>query len=472
MLVARKHERQTLRSTLDDEYSQFVAVYGRRRVGKTFLVRESFDYSFTFQHAGLANAPLKDQLFAFTASLKDAGLLNFDQPKNWLQAFELLKDLIRQSPSPKKVIFIDELSWMDTPKSNLMVALESFWNGWASARKDIVLIVCASATSWMIEKVVHNKGGLYNRLTKQIALRPFTLAECEEYVRANGLAMSRDHILQTYMVLGGIPFYWGFLRKELGPTQNIDALFFEEGAPLADEFGYLYASLFKNPEGYVKIVEALATKKCGMSRSEIVAATGTESSGKLSRQLDELESCGFIRSYRSFGHKSRDIVYQLIDNFTLFYYQFMVRKPTDRAFWTNRLNSPARNAWSGLAFERVCLQHADQIKRALGISGMQTDVQAWSCKADPDRGVSGSQIDLIVVRKDQVINICEMKYATLPYSITKQIDQSLKEKLNDFAVVTKTRSALHLAMVTPFGLNPNAYSGNVQSTVTADDLFA
>ena len=266
MLIGRKKEINLLHEIQNDDSSHFLAIYGRRRVGKTFLIREAFDYRFAFQHAGLSDSGMKGQIFAFVSSLKDAGYEVKKQPKNWLEAFEYLKDLIRKSSEKKKIIFIDELSWMDTPKCDLMVALENFWNGFASARKDIVLIVCASATSWMLSKVVHNKGGLYNRLTEQIHLRTFCLGECEEYVKNSGLAFNRNQILQYYMIFGGVPYYWGFLKKGLSLSQNIDRILFEKDAPLRDEFKYLYASVFKKPENYVKIIEALGTKKVGMRR--------------------------------------------------------------------------------------------------------------------------------------------------------------------------------------------------------------
>ena len=272
MLLGRKKELEMLKAISCDEQSHFVAVYGRRRVGKTFLIRESYNYRFTFQHAGLSEGGMKEQLFAFTSSIKDTGYKVDKKPKNWLEAFELLKDLVRQSSEKKKIIFIDELSWMDTARSDLMMALENFWNGFASARRDVVLIVCASATSWMLSKVVHNKGGLYNRLTEQIHLQTFTLNECEEYVQAAGLVMNREQILQYYMIFGGVPFYWGFLKKGLSLSQNIDEILFVKDAPLQDEFKYLYASVFKNPEAYLKIIEALGTKKAGMTREEIIAA--------------------------------------------------------------------------------------------------------------------------------------------------------------------------------------------------------
>ncbi|MBQ9004147.1 MAG: ATP-binding protein [Eggerthellaceae bacterium] len=472
MLVAREAERQQLVSSLSDEYSQFIAVYGRRRVGKTFLVRESFGYEFTFQHAGLAAGSLSDQLYAFAESLKDAGLKSFDQPSSWLEAFALLKDLVRQAPGNKKVIFIDELSWMDTPKSGLVTALENFWNGWASGRKDIVLVVCASATSWMLNKIVHNKGGLYNRLTKQIHLQPFTLGECEQMLAAKGIEMNMHQVLECYMIMGGVPFYWDFLKRGKSLAQNIDAIFFAQDAPLKREFDHLYASLFKNPEDYLAIVSSLAKRKAGMTREEILAATSLTESGALSRKLEELESCGFLREYRKFGNKQRGSLYQLVDNYTLFYYKFLENGPRDECFWENSADSSTRNAWCGLAFERVCLEHVPQIKRALGISGVLASVSSWSCKEDPDNGINGSQIDLLIDRKDQVINLCEMKFATDDFAITKAVEESLRHKVSDFKALAKTRSAVHVTLITTYGLKENRYSGIAQSVVTADDLFA
>ena len=472
MLVARNKERKLLASALKAGESQFIAVFGRRRVGKTYLVREALAGNFAFQHTGYANTGTKGQLFAFAASLKEYGLQDFDSPSNWLEAFELLKDLIRKSGNDRKVVFIDELSWMDSGRSDLMPALEGFWNGWASARKDIVLIVCGSATSWMLSKVVHNKGGLYNRLTAQINLMPFTLAECAEYAASRGIVMNRHQLLECYMVMGGVPYYWSFLRKELSLSQNIDHIFFADDAPLKDEFRYLFCSLFKRLDVYVTIIEALGTKKAGMGRTELLEATGLTNSGGFTTKLEELEQCGFVRKYREYGKKRKNAIYQLIDSFVLFHYKFLDKRPADERYWSNQENTPARNAWCGIAFERVCLQHVGEMKRALGISGVLTDVSTWSCAADPERGVNGSQIDLLIDRRDQVINLCEMKYSTQEYSITKKVDASVRHKINDFRSVTGTKSAIHVTFVTPYGLAQNSYAGNVQSEITADDFFA
>ena len=472
MLIGRDRERQQLLNTLYASESKFIAVYGRRRVGKTYLIRETFESQFTFQHTGYYGGKKAEELFAFGASLREYGMPLASSPKSWLEAFELLKALIRESRRERKVIFLDELSWMDTAGSDFMMALEGFWNGWAAARKDIVLIVCGSLTSWMLSKVVHNKGGLYNRLSFRLHLQPFTLAQCEAYAKSRGLVMNRHQLLECYMIMGGIPYYWSFLQKGKSPAQNVDALFFAEDARLQDEFKFMYAALFKKPESYIKIVRALGQKKAGMTREELLTASGSADTGAFSMKLEELESCGFIRRYRYFGNKERNSVYQLIDNYTLFYYKFLEKRPTDPHFWSNQLDAAGILAWCGLAFERVCLQHMEQLKKALGISGVLTDACAWSCHADPDRGIHGSQIDLLIVRRDQIINLCEMKYARREFCINKQMDEAVRHKCNDFLAVTGTKFAVHPTLVTTYGLVQNAYAGNIQSVITADALFS
>ena len=473
MFVARQKEQELLRATLDADSSQFIAIYGRRRVGKTLLVREAFGYSFVFQHAGLAKGDMSEQISAFSDSLKDAGLRGFKEPSSWLEAFSLLKELIRQSGDARKVVFVDELSWMDTPVSGMLTALEHFWNGWASARRDVVLVVCASATSWMLDNVIHNKGGLYNRLTRQIHLQPFTLGECEQFAEAKGLALSRHQLIEAYMALGGVAYYWDQLEHGLSLPQCVDALFYAKGAPLAREYDYLFASLFRYPEAYVAIVEALARRGRGMTRDEVALAAGLANSGTLTKRLSELESCGFIRRYRSYGKKAKGSLYQLIDNFTLFHHKFLANGTGsgDERYWSNLTSTPAKNAWCGIAFERVCLEHVVQIKAALGVAGVQANVCAWSCKRDEELGIHGSRIDLLIDRRDQVINVCEMKYSADDYAPTRADDEAMRHKLSDFRTLAGTRSALHPTLVTPYGLQRNLHAGTFQAVVTGDDLF-
>ena len=471
MIIGRKEEQQILHSAVQSENSEFVAEYGRRRVGKTYLIRETFGYKFTFQHTGLAKGNTKEQLFSFAISLRDAGYDDCPIPKSWLEAFSLLSAYLKNSTDEKKIVFLDELPWMDTPRSNFISAFEHFWNGWASARKDIVLIICGSATSWIINKVINDHGGLHNRVTKQIALQPFTLKECEMFAKSKGLEMSRYQLAECYMVLGGIPYYWSLLEKGLSLAQNIDKIIFAKNGKLSNEFNQLYASLFKSPEQYIDIVTALGKKKAGMTREEIIAATDKYSNGALSKVLDELEYCGFIRKYNGFDKKSKQAIYQLIDNYTLFYFKFIQQNENnDEHFWSASIDSAMHRAWSGLAFERLCMAHTQQIKVALGISGVLSNVYSWRKEADETS--DGAQIDLLIDRNDQVINLCEMKYSLSEYAIDAEYEQKLRNKKSAFIDATNTRKAVHLTMVTTFGIKTNVHSGIVQNEVKLDDLFA
>ena len=483
IMIGRTEEKKYLLSLLDEEESQFVAVFGRRRIGKTYLIRESFNYSFTFEHTGLSTAGQENsedsgrqaQLDRFAVSLKEAGYIPASPLKTWEDAFDGLKEVIRKSDSRKKVIFIDELSWMDTNGSNLIPALESFWNGWVTARKekDVILIVCASATWWITDKVLNSRGGLHNRLTGQIHLRPFTLGECRDYLESKNIRFSIHQILQCYMILGGIPYYWSLLKKGKSLAQNIDDLFFKEGAMLKSEYDNLYRALFNKPEQYIEVVEALSSVQSGMTRDELLKKTGISSSGCFSRKLDELENCGFIRSFIPFGYKSNLTVYQLMDNYTLFYFKFLKdRKYDDDNGWSSMASSPSVTAWSGFAFERVCLEHIPQIKKALGISGVATRVNSWSCRKDEEKGIYGSQIDLLIVRKDQVINICEMKYSESGFTVDAAFDRDQKRKAADFRKKTGSKAALHSTLITTYPVEETPYTGELQAVITAEDLFA
>lgn len=471
MLIGRKEEQKRLLSAAQSEYSELIAVYGRRRVGKTFLIRETFGYKFTFQHTGLANARTKDQLFSFAISLRDVGYDDCPTPQSWLEAFNLLSHFLKNATDKKKIIFLDELPWMDTPRSNFISAFEHFWNGWASARRDIVLIICGSATSWIINKVINDHGGLHNRVTQRIALQPFTLKECEMFAQSREFEMSRYQIAECYMILGGIPFYWNLLEKGLSLAQNIDKIFFDKTGKLANEFNLLYASLFKSPEKYIDVVTALGKKKAGMTREEIITAIDKSSNGALSKVLDELEYCGFIRKYNGYGKKTKQAIYQLIDNYTLFYFKFIRQnKNNDEHFWSASIDSAMHRAWSGLAFERLCLAHTQQIKAGLGISGVLSNIYSWRKEADENG--EGAQIDLLIDRNDQVVNICEMKYSLSEFSINAEYERNLRNKKSAFIEATNTRKAVHLTMVTTYGIRRNSHSEIVQNEITLEDLFA
>ncbi len=467
-MIGRDKERKMLEDARDSEYSEFVAVYGRRRIGKTFLIRETFDYSFAFQHSGIANSGMKRQLRAFAGSLREAGLELKAMPADWFDAFDALKNLLRQSPERKKIVFFDEMPWMDTPKSGFVAALENFWNAWASARKDILLIVCGSAASWVVDKILRNRGGLHNRVTVQIPLEPFTLRECELFAESRRLGFSRRQIAETYMALGGVPYYWRLLERGLSPAQNFDALFFSTTAKLRMEYDELYASLFKKPAPYESIVSALGEKGTGLSRAELSAATGFPETGTLTRQLEELEQCGFIRKYVALGQKNKGAVFQLIDNFTLFH--FMADKAArgiGGRNWTQSVDSPFVSTWEGIAFERVCLQHIRQIKAALQIGGVAAQVAAWRGEADGER----AQIDLVIDRADGIVNLCEMKFGREPYSLDTEELRRLERRRWIFKTATGTRKSVHLTMVVAPELKRNAVAFDIQSVVSLDDLF-
>ncbi|MCM1484095.1 MAG: AAA family ATPase [Muribaculaceae bacterium] len=471
MLIGRENEIQELLQAYDSDESRFVAVFGRRRIGKTYLVREIFNDNFAFTYSGIAKASTKEQLQRFYLTLKDYGYRNGSKPHNWIEAFHMLEQYLRELPTGKKVIFLDELPWMDGPKSSFMPAFENFWNGWASARKDVLFIVCGSATSWMVKKILNNRGGLHNRLNNHIHLQPFNLYECELYSKNIGLPMERADIMEAYMIFGGIPFYWSLLNKSLSLSQNIDALFFGKSPKLKNEFEELYSSLFNQPEAYIDIITALAKKKIGMTRDEIINNANLATSGLLTKYLEDLENCGFIHKYQALGNRTKNSVYQLIDNFTLFYFKFMDgRRNTDSNFWTKMQISPVLHNWRGLAFERVCLMHSEQIKKALGISGVITSEYSWRTAANKEH--PGAQIDLLIDRSDKIINLCEIKYSSGPYTIDKTYMEALQNKTSLFRQLTKTRKGIALTMITSYDLVKNSHSINgVHSQLTADDLF-
>lgn len=467
-IIGRNNEKDVLDRLYRSNTSEFIAIYGRRRVGKTFLVREFFNNDFTFQLSGLANANTKEQLLNFHMTLKRHAKNSISIPKNWIEAFEQLIDYLETCPNGKKVIFLDELPWLDTPHSNFIKAFEHFWNGWASARHDILMIVCGSATSWMTDKLINNHGGLHNRLTYKMRLEPFTLNECEEYFTAHGIELNRYQIAECYMVLGGIPYYLSMISKGKSIYQNIDSLFFSDNALLKNEFDNLYAALFRNSEHYIKVVETLSKKSKGLTRNEIVKLAKIPTSGNLSTVLKNLESCGFIRSYNAIGKRERDKLYQLIDFYSLFYFKYIkANEYNDESFWTNSIDTPLHNAWAGYAFEMLCLNHIKQIKTALGIAGVQSNVSSWRSSLSE----KGSQIDLLIDRKDQTINICEIKFSTEKFLINKSYEENLRNKITAFKQETKTKKATHLTMITTYGVQQNKYSGSVQKEIILNDLF-
>jgi len=470
-LIGRKQEQAELLRYYHSGRPELIAVTGRRRVGKTYLIKQMFRQDIAFYFTGLIGEgiTMEYQLRRFDDAIIEAGGATEKTSRDWADAFNKLKALIKSRNTDRQVIFLDELPWLDTPKSDFLPALDYFWNSFASSRPDIMLILCGSAASWVVRKIFENKGGLHNRVTGRIHLAPLSLRECEELFNELGVVMNRYQIAESYMVFGGIPYYLGMFAKGLGPTQNVDRLLFASNAPLKNEFFEVYRSLFRSPDQHMSIVSELSKTKAGLTREELIKATGIPGGGNLSRSLAELEQCSFIEKYSDFTKPKNSAVYRLTDPFTLFWMRYVRDNTTkDEYYWTNLLDDGSRRAWSGHAFEQLCLHHVKQIKNKLGISGVSTSVFTWRSKESRP----GAQIDLLIDRRDGVINICEMKFSLHPVTVTKEDDQNLERKRAAFLAETGSRKAIHTTMVTTYGLTDKGYRASIQSEVTLDDLFA
>lgn len=472
VLIGRHAEQKALGQIVKSSEAEFVVIYGRRRIGKTFLVNTFFDDCYAFKLTGLAKKSKREQLANFTTALNRYGNGGkFTKPRTWYEAFDKLRKLLEEKHiEGKKVVFIDELPWMDSRGSNLVSALEHFWNDWAGSQSDMILIVCGSATSWITRKILKNKGGLHNRVTQKLYLRPFTLAECKEYIINQGLIMEDKEIAECYMIMGGVPFYLKNLRRGASLSQNVDEMFFAEKGRLCDEFDALYASLFDKSENYIKVVEALSKKNKGLTREEILEVSRLKNNGHFSKILEDLTNCDFIRKYKGYGDKGRKAVYQLVDPFTLFYYKFIRQNaPTDKPFWQYQIGTRLHDTWAGLAFEQLCLNHHRQIEQALGISGILTKVYSWNSPSD---AAEKAQIDLIIKRADKVVNVCEMKFYDGDYQMKKKDADDIERRVRAFRNAEKIRMAIHPVLVTTFGLSENQYSHVFQNVVVLNDLFA
>ena len=475
-IIGRKKEISELLHYKNSKKSEFVALYGRRRVGKTVLVKELFKGEFAFSHTGLSPYDEKrkvtraDQLEHFYHSLIEYGLEETSCPENWLQAFYMLEHLLQEkNDGGKQLVFIDELPWMDANASGFVTAIEAFWNGWASD-KNIYLIVCGSATSWMLDNVINNTGGLYGRLSAELHLSPFTLCETEAFFESNGIAYSHYDIAQAYMVLGGIPYYLEKFRKGRSLAQNIDNILFSKQATLSGEFNRLIGSLFTNPEPYTSVIRLLSKRRYGYTREEISVHTGISSGSGLTKIIRALEAGEFIVRYVPFDAQKREVLYRLTDPFCQTYLKLVDgRKSNDPNYWQNSQNLPTMSAWRGIAFEELCMAHLPQIKNALGISGIETSVTTLTLRGDETS--RGTQVDLFIIRKDNVVNLCEIKFSNDEFEIDKAYDAVLRHRISAVSERLKKTQNIHLTFITTFGIKQNEYSGIVQREITLDALF-
>lgn len=480
-IVARETEIHQLDTLMEEELPQFVAVYGRRRVGKTFLVREYFNDEFAFFHTAISPRELKDrqpellyriQLDEFGKTLKLYGYQDDSQIKDWFDAFDRLWRLIQQhSAEERLVLFIDEMPWLDTPRAGFMSALEHFWNRYASGRHKLLLIAAGSATAWMLDNLVNNNGGLYDRTSRDIHVHPFSLSETETYFQKRNILMDRYDIAQSYMIVGGVPYYLSLFEKGKSLAQNIDAVFFERGNKLQKEYDRLFQSMFADNDKFKKFVECISKYRYGVLRTQICKELGITDGGNISEILLSLEESDIITSFFNFGESKRNKYYKLTDPFCLFYLKYVVKHPTNnKTFWQDNQNLPKLNAWRGQAFEDVCFSHQEQIKRALGIQGVHTEIYPWRFISEGE--TPGAQIDMLIDRADRVVNVCEMKFVHGEFSIDKDYDEKLRNKIVAVTEHTGSRKNPQMTLVTTYGLKKGIYSGRIQKVVTLDDLFA
>lgn len=477
-IIGRNKEIAELNELYDSTQSQLVAIYGRRRVGKTFLVDQVFKGRITFRHAGLSPIDLagnknavKKQLKHFYNSLLLCGAQKSKCPADWLDAFFMLEKFLESiDDGSKQLVFLDELPWMDTPRSGFLSAFEAFWNTWACHRDNIMVIVCGSANSWILDNMINNHGGLYNRTTYEIKLSPFTLKETEEYLLSKGVELSRYDIAQANMVLGGIPYYLAYLNKNLSLAQNIDSLFFHPQSKLKDEFDRLFSSIFSNSDEIKRIVRFLAQRSLGYTRKEIVEKMGLKNGGDVTKSIRALLASDFIIKYIPFGSKKREEHIKLQDPFCLFYLKFVDGKDSlTNNFWTNNLASQQIVSWCGLAFENLCFRHIPQIKTSLGISGVVTNQSVWFQKGSDNQ--EGFQIDMLIYRKDNVVNMCEIKYYNDDYEVDNQYMRLLMRRKNSLQEILPKKVSIQSTLITTFGLKYNKYSSSFNQVIVLDDLF-
>jgi predicted AAA+ superfamily ATPase len=469
-IIGRTEEVAVMDRITKSEKAEFIVLYGRRRVGKTYLVKKYYDEKFTFHLTGMADATTHIQLSNFVSAYRQvADLERSEIPKTWFEAFDLLRKLIDSKGKELCVVFLDEMPWLDTPRSKFIMALEHFWNSYGAWKNNLKLIACGSAASWMINKLINNHGGLHNRVTRRLHIKPFTLNETEAFFEFKHIKFERYQIVELYLALGGIPYYLEEIEGGLSVAQNIDKLYFSKTGLLKNEYKNLFRSLFRNADNHEAIVNALATKAKGLLRDEIIKLAGLPNGGNTTKALDELELSGFIRKYEPFKRKSRNSLYQIIDPFVLFHHQFVKdTKAEGDGSWMSFAGTSKYKTWSGYAFENICLIHISSIKKALGINGIYSENSSWRSNNKEEN----AQIDLLIDRKDGVISVCEMKFSNDEFEVTKEYAEKLKRKMRVFRTESKTKKPLYLTLITTFGSQKNShYLGLAQNELTLEDLF-
>lgn len=482
-IIGRKNEKKKLARILDSGEAEFLAIYGRRRVGKTYTIREFFkNTGLYFEVTGQKDATLNEQLDNFHKTLHETfkPALPIQKPESWKEAFSFLTILLKLQPSEQKIIlFLDELPWLATKRSGLLQALDYEWNSVWSRMNNLKLIVCGSAASWILEKLIHAKGGLYNRLTNTIHLKPFSIGESRLYLEQKGVQFTPVQLLELYMVMGGIPYYLRHVEKGQSATQIINTLCFQKDGLLFSEFNRLFKSLFDQSEIHYKIIREVAKKRNGISRDDLLQATGYTSGGTFKKRLNELKESGFIDEFIPYGRKKKAFIIKIIDEYTLFFLTWIEPLQSTSStisynpnYWLNVSTGSSYRSWSGYAFEAVCLKHIDRILAALELENLATGIGRWKFIPPKKSKEAGAEIDLIIDRVDNCINICEIKFSNKEYQIDKNYAKILANKIKVFQDKTKTQKQIFLTMITTYGVKQNIWSEDlVDSTVDLKELL-
>lgn len=481
-IVGRGEELKLLEDIIESTEPELLAVYGRRRIGKTYLISEFFkNRGIYFEITGMKNGTMAEQLFqfAYEFSRKFRRGEQVPPPKSWIEALNSLHQEIEKIAENRKIIlFFDEVPWLATPRSKFLNALEHFWNRYLSRHKNVVLVICGSSASWIIKNIINNRGGLHGRVTRKMRLLPFTLKESEEYLRSRHIDLDRKQIIDLYMVIGGVPKYLSYVTKGKSSAQNINDICFSTHGGMYEEFDNLYKSLFDHSEHHRLVVKALAKASEGLTYEEILKAIELPSGGSFSRVIDDLVDAGFIVYVPTFNKMKRGGIYRLVDEYSIFYLNWIFEdfktglQSVDADYWLKKYRSPKWLAWSGSAFEALCLKHVGQIKKALGIFGVSSIESGW--RHLPKRGSrqQGAQIDLIIDRADNCINLCEMKFNDSEFTVDKAYAEKLQKKKTIFREQTKTSKTLFTTLVTTYGVKKNSYCLSVvDNQLTMDDLF-
>lgn len=473
-IIGREDEIEVLNRALLSKEAELIAIYGRRRIGKTYLIRNHFSDRVIFELTGMNNGTLKDQLLWFTKAVQASANtpLAMTPPSGWVEAFTSLEQVLSKLNKKKKwVVFFDEFPWLNSRRSGFLEAFDHFWNTWASRQSNLVVVICGSAASWMIENIINAKGGLHNRITRSIRLLPFTLPETKNYLHSLAVNLDNYQVLQLYMSLGGVPDYLKNVERGESTTQAINRICFTQTGALREEFDNLYRSLFENADTHIKIVKALSKTPKGMTRQEIIDQIGLSSGGGTSAILNELEQSGFIQSSIPYNRTSKDAIYRLTDEYSLFYLKFIDgKKITGNDMWHKLSATNPYKIWCGMSFETICLKHVHLIKKELGISGIHSEESPWRHHATKNN--EGSQIDLLIDRADKTINICEMKFYNGEFTIDKTYAAELERKLSVFGQQTKTKKSLFLTFITTYGVKKNENAGRlVHKDLTMDIFF-